>query len=207
MCLAMSGLIGLAQTAVQYAAESQVAEAQNAYAAVNAQSANDAAILKYSQELSRQREEAANAARQRQSAYLTSLNHQGTALASSQNEGGSTNLTLMDLARQGANEISLIDENQKIQQQTGKENLYAMHKEAQSRINGVQTTSGPSLLSAAVSGLGIILSTRAAENSNQNSTPMGNKDNGRYALSVTGSKYVKPKPKLNAFSSWTEAYR
>lgn len=206
MCLAVSALLGIAQTATQFIAESQAANAQNEYAALNAQSANEAAILKYTQELSRQREEAANAARQRQNAYLTALNNQGTALASSQNEGNSTNLTLLDLARQGAREMSLIDENQKIQKQQGKDNLYAIQQEAQSRINGVQQTSGPSILGAAISGLGAVLSAKTGNGKHPYSTPMGKKGENA-SLSITSHAKGTPRPTLNAFSSWTDLYK
>lgn len=156
MCLTLGTLVGLASSGMSYAAQSQQAEAQNAYAQQNAINANQAAVTKYSAELSRQREEAANAARQRQSAYRDTLNAQGTALASSQNEGNSTTMTLQDLARQGAQQIGLIDANQSIQKEQGRDNLNSIHQEAKSRIAGVQTTSGPSLLSLAVNGLGVI---------------------------------------------------
>ena len=177
---------------MSYAAQSQQAAAQNAYAQQNAMNANQAAVTKYSAELSRQREEAANAARQRQSAYRDTLNAQGTALASSQNEGNSTTMTLQDLARQGAQQIGLIDANQIIQKEQGRDNLSSIHQEAKSRIAGVQTTSGPSLLSLAVNGLGVI-----AAGSNSKDYPYSGAMGGKKGVTTKSYKDLTDRMQYN----------
>lgn len=156
MCLTLAMGLGLAQAGLSFMAESAQAKAQNEYAMQNAQSANEAAILKYGQEISRQREDEANKTRQRNQALLDAMNARGTALASSQNEGNSLNMTLADLTRQKLREINVIDADQKIDREQGRDNLYGIQKEAESRIAGVQTTSGPSLLNFAISGLGAV---------------------------------------------------
>lgn len=154
MCFTLGLGLALAQTAVSTMAQAQEANAQNEYAYKNARSAIDAEILKFTQEQQRQREEEANKTRQRQEAWREGENARGTALASSQNEGNSLNMTLGDLTRQSLRQINVIDADAKIDRQQGLDNLYGIQKEAESRIAGVQTTSGPSLLSMAVSGLG-----------------------------------------------------
>lgn len=147
-------MLSAASAVMDFFAQSQQAKAQNEYAMMNAQSANDAAILKYGQEIARQREEEANKTRQRNQLMLDAMNARGTALASSQNEGNSLNMTLQDLTRQELRQINTIDADSKIDRQQGVDNLYGIQKEAESRIAGVQTTSGPSLLNLAISGLG-----------------------------------------------------
>ena len=153
MCMVLP-MLSAASAVMDFFAQSQQAKAQNEYAMMNAQSANDAAILKYGQEIARQREEEANKTRQRNQLMLDAMNARGTALASSQNEGNSLNMTLQDLTRQELRQINTIDADSKIDRQQGVDNLYGIQKEAESRIAGVQTTSGPSLLNLAISGLG-----------------------------------------------------
>ena len=153
MCMVLP-MLSAASAVMDFFTQSQQAKAQNEYAMMNAQSANDAAILKYGQEIARQREEEANKTRQRNQLMLDAMNARGTALASSQNEGNSLNMTLQDLTRQELRQINTIDADSKIDRQQGVDNLYGIQKEAESRIAGVQTTSGPSLLNLAISGLG-----------------------------------------------------
>ena len=149
--------LSVGQAVVSMTAQAQQAQQQNDYYNANAQAANNAAMDKYAQELRRQREEMANNSRERQSAWRQGMEAQGTALASSQNEGNSTNVSLLDLARKAGNEIAIKNSELAQSKASGKENLHAIQNEAQSRINSVSTNNGISPLSVAVSGLGAFM--------------------------------------------------
>lgn len=149
--------------ALSFIGEQRAANAQTDAYYRNAQAANDAAIVKYGQQLSQQREQEANYTREQNRAQIAGMNAAGSALASSMNEGNSTNLTLMDLARQTAREISLDEINKRNLRAQGADERYAIQQEAQSRINSMAPGESPDPFSALVAGLGAYAKGRMAQ--------------------------------------------
>lgn len=154
---------------------------QNQIYAQNRAAASDAAIRETDAELARQSEEAANNTRKRMEAMRQGRLAQGTALASSQNEGNSTNLVMRDLARQVYNQINLTDANQKIQQQQGLSNLEAIGAQYKNRVGSVAPGNPDSLLASVVSGVGKTFSLYSglSDLKNPTSTEMGGQKEGR----------------------------
>jgi len=120
----------------------------------NIQMANEAAIRDYDAVLSRASEDNANAARQRQELWQQGMRVQGTALASSQNEGNSENAVITDLARQIGQKYSVIDANQKIRDQQVLSNLEGVNAQWRNRVRSVAPGDNSKILASVISGLG-----------------------------------------------------
>ena len=143
----------------------------------NAASANEAARLKYAKNNEERHYNDIQLTAQRLEEQRKIAQAQGTALASSQNEGNSTNLTLMDLARQGYQNISQIDLSQKYQHANSDLQRESIAAEHQSRLNSVPTPNRPNALALAISGLGHVangaLIQRQLKAKMPTSTPIG----------------------------------
>lgn len=157
--------------AVSYLGQVQEAATQNAAYAYNKQAANDAANTSYSAALQQANIAEKNEARQRNNAILEGMRARGTALASSQNEGNSTELTLKDLMRQSANDINIVDENAKIRSQQTQDNLASIQAQAANRIGSVGQATSPSILNLAISGIGAYAGSRLSTKQFQYSIP------------------------------------
>ena len=118
---------------------------------------------------------------------------QGTAIASSQNEGISTDLVANDLARQIGQEITINDANRKLQERQTQRNMEGVHANWQSRINSVAPGDNSKILAAAISGVGKIADHSLTLGKNDNkyvSTPMGQ----GYRMNIDTAKKIGWRP-------------
>lgn len=155
---AMSGAISTTMTAASaimgvIGAANEVKQQNVAYTN-NIQMSNEAAIRDYDAVMSQAREANDNYARREQELMRQGWRAQGTALASSQNEGISTDLVVNDLARQIGQDITLIDANRVLQERQTQRNMEGVKANWQSRINSVAPGDNSKILAAAISGVG-----------------------------------------------------
>lgn len=144
-------------TAASYSANVSAANQQNQYYYNNAEAANQDAVEKYSQAQLKQIQEEAATASDLRDIQVATMKAEGTALASTENAGLSTDLVLRDIARQGAeykNKVYVNAKNTKLQSDSDKK---AIEAETRNRINSVSQAAEPSVTAAAISGLGSIL--------------------------------------------------
>lgn len=141
---AVMGVVGAANEVKQ----------QNEAYTNNIQMSNEAAIRDYDAVMSQAREANDNYARREQELMRQGWRAQGTALASSQNEGISTDLVVNDLARQIGQDITLIDANRVLQERQTQRNMEGVKANWQSRINSVAPGDNSKILAAAISGVG-----------------------------------------------------
>jgi len=127
---------------------------QNQKFALNQQAAGQSAMEQSGMILARERADMEDAANASRDAFIEGKRAEGLALASSQNEGNSTNLTLRDLVRQAVNNINAADINKRRRIQQGNEELNAIGSQYSNRVNQVSRGDPTNILSAAVSGLG-----------------------------------------------------
>ena len=148
----------------------------------NVIAAGQSAMEQSSALLARQRADAEDASLARRQSFIEGMRAQGTALASSQNEGSSENLTMQDLARQTANNITTTDitERRKIQQ--SREELNAIQSQYANRVAQVSAGDPNKIFSAAVSGLGNVFGTigglKINSGGHDTSKPIGHKYKG-----------------------------
>lgn len=160
---AMSGTLATAASAASaimgVVGAANEASVQSAKYLENITAAGHSAMEQSSALLARQRADAEDASLARRQSFIEGMRAQGTALASSQNEGISENLTLQDLARQTANNITTTDitERRKIQQ--SQEELNAIQSQYANRVAQVSPGDPNKVLSSAVSGLGNVFGT------------------------------------------------
>lgn len=152
MCWQMA--LGIGTTAMEYVAGVQSANQQNQYYMDNAAAANANASEKYAAEQLAQVQKEEQATEQRMALRRSAIESTGSALASTENFGQSTDQVLHDIERQRARQTQTVNtniENERIQSQA---NMEAIQSEAANRINSVQTASSPDLISTVISGLG-----------------------------------------------------
>ena len=152
MCWSLA--LGIGTTLLQYSAQQDAADKQNAYYTANAVAANNDAIEKYAQSQLALMQENAKATNGRIGLNREVVMAKGTAVASSENTGSSYNSVIRDLERQGAVQDNIIVQNLKNKEKQQKNEEKAIESEAQNRINSVTTASDPSIASAVISGLG-----------------------------------------------------
>ena len=123
---------------------------------LNRQSALQAASLQSAIAGTTLRETLANNSRYRQAALRGLLETSGTALASGQNEGRSTDLVQLDLERQTARQLEIADAENRLAHFNHQNQLKDIWATAQNRINGIDIPQAPSLgMHALNTGLGL----------------------------------------------------
>ena len=137
-----------------YVGQMQQAATQNALYEANRAAANDATQNQYRAAMEQQRLDMANDSRKINAYQLQAREAQGTALASSQNEGNSLNMTLRDLMGRADRNIALTQADAAIRDQNYLNQMEAIGAQGVNRINSVQRGQDPSALSAILSGLG-----------------------------------------------------
>lgn len=148
--------LALGTEAFGHVAGVKAADQQNQYYMNNAAAANADAVEKYAAEQLAIIQKEEQAAEQRMALMRSATEAEGTALASSENLGGSASQVLHDIERQRARQshnASVNIENERIQSQA---NIKAINAENENRINSVATAEGPDLISTVLSGLGAV---------------------------------------------------
>ena len=194
---AMSGALSTGMTVASavmgvLGAASEVKQQNEAYTN-NIQMSNEAAIRDYDAVMSQAREAEENAARKENNLMLQGYRAQGTAIASSQNEGISTDLVANDLARQIGQEITINDANRKLQERQAQRNMEGVKANWQSRINSVAPGDNSKILAAAISGIGKIADHSLTLGKNDHkyvSTPMGQ----GYRMDIDTAKKIGWRP-------------
>lgn len=152
MCWQMA--LGIGSTAMEYIGGVQSANQQNQYYMDNAAAANANASEKYAAEQLSLVQKEEQATEQRMALRRSAIESTGSALASTENFGQSTDQTLLDIDRQRARQTQTVDTNIENERIQSKANMEGIQSEAENRINSVQTASGPDLISTIISGLG-----------------------------------------------------
>lgn len=146
--------LAIGSTAFEHVAGVRAADQQNQHYMENAAAANADAVEKYAAEQLAIIQKEEQAAEQRMALMRSAAEAEGTALASSENLGGSARQVLHDIERQRARQSHNTDvniANERIQSQA---NIKAINAENANRINSVATAEGPDLISTVLSGLG-----------------------------------------------------
>lgn len=154
MCLNIA--LGVMSTVASAMAQGAAADRQNEAYRRNAANSNQDAVEKYAQNQMQEIQEAAKATQARIDNKAEVVKAKGTALASTENSGSSTNSVLHDLERQGAKNDNITNVNERNAKIQADANRTSIKNEAQGRIDGMSTAEGPSLVQTAISGLGAV---------------------------------------------------
>ena len=165
MCLSLA--LGVMSAATSLVSQTAAMEQQNKTHYLNAEIANTDAIEKYAQNQLQKVQEEQKAAETRFNTEVNMRRSRGTALASTQNSGLSTEAVLRDIERQGGREEAATSATLKNAQEQADANAKTIHNEADARIKSVPAGEKPSLVAAAIAGLGTALSAEASSGSSK----------------------------------------
>lgn len=178
-----------------YIGQMQQAAAQNAMYEANKAASDTATQNQYAAAMEQQRLDMANDARKINAYQLQAREAQGTALASSQNEGNSLNSTLRDLMGQADRNIALTEADAAIRNQNYLNQLDAIGAQGVNRVNAVSRGQDPSALSAILSGLGAYGQSQLSSKQFDYSNPMA-QTRGNVVASATAAPTVPKIPKV-----------
>lgn len=156
MCLTATALLGIAQQGLSFMAEKEASEQQYQNYKNNAVTANQAATEQYVANNNKVIQEEAKAVQERLQNKINTAKAIGTAKASTQNQGISTNMVITDLERQGARADSVTDTNVKNAKAEAQATRLSIQQQTQNRINSVDTGTDPDLFAHAIAGIGTV---------------------------------------------------
>lgn len=156
MCLTAEAFLGIAQQGIAFLSAKEQADQQNQNYKNNAVTAYSAANDQYASTNNKIIQEEAKAAQDRLQNKIQTLKALGTAKASTQNQGESTNSVMHDIQRQGAQTDGTTNVNLKNAKTEALATRQSIQQQTQNRINSVDPGQQPSLIAHAISGLGTV---------------------------------------------------
>ena len=156
MCLSAAALIGIAQQGISYLSAKEQADQQYQNYKNNAVTAYSAANTQYAANNDKIIQEEAKAIQDKLQNKIQTIKAVGTAKASTQNQGSSTNSVIQDLKRQGAQADGTTNINLKNAKTEALSTRQSIQQQTQNRINSVDPGQQPSLIAHAISGLGAV---------------------------------------------------
>ena len=156
MCLSAAALIGIAQQGISYLSAKEQSDQQYQNYKNNAVTAYSAANTQYAANNDKIIQEEAKAIQDKLQNKIQTIKAVGTAKASTQNQGSSTNSVIQDLKRQGAQADGTTNINLKNAKTEALSTRQSIQQQTQNRINSVDPGQQPSLIAHAISGLGAV---------------------------------------------------
>lgn len=156
MCLSAAALIGIAQQGISYLSAKEQSDQQYQNYKNNAVTAYSAANTQYAANNDKIIQEEAKAIQDKLQNKIQTIKAVGTAKASTQNQGSSTNSVIQDLKRQGAQADGTTNINLKNAKTEALSTRQSIQQQTQNRINAVDKGQDPNIIAHALTGLGAV---------------------------------------------------